>query len=135
MKCRVRHPWHERARAVSLAAWLAAALSACATEACSDRGERRLARLVEIALAEPGPTADAAEDALVAAGRPAILYVETGLYDADPPGRQRLLRVLSRIADPAASPILAHLAERDPDPDVRGEAAAAARALEGRPLP
>jgi len=129
----------ERA-AMPLAAWLAAvaapaallaAAPACAPRACSDRDERRLSRLVELVTGEPGPTADAAEEALVAAAGDAILYLETGLYDAEPPGRRRLVRVLTRIGDPAASPILSHLAAHDPDPDVRSEAAAGARALEG----
>jgi HEAT repeats len=127
------------ASSISRAAWLAvgvAALSsACVAEACSDRGERRMARLVELLLGEPGPVADAAEQDLVAAGRGAILYLETGLYDAEVAGRQRLIRVLTRIGDPAASPILGHLAATDPDPDVRTEAAAGARALENRPQP
>ena len=108
---------------------------ACAGESCSDGEERRLARLVEIALAEPGPTADAAEAALVAAGPPAILYVETGLYDADPAGRRRLVRILTRLGDREAAPILALLAARDPDPDVRSEASAGARSLEAGSLP
>jgi HEAT repeat protein len=130
----LRHAVHHRA-AISFAAWLASTslLPACA--ACSDREERRLVHLVELVLAEPGPTADAAEDALVASGSAAILYVETGLYEAEPAGRRRLVRVLARIGDPAASPIFAHLAARDPDPDVRSDAAAGARALESPPLP
>jgi HEAT repeat protein len=125
-----------RARAaVRLAAWLASAALLPACESCSDRDERRIAHLVDLVLTEPGPTSDAAEEALIASGRAAILYVETGLYDADPAGRRRLVRVLTRIGDREASPILAHLAERDPDPEVRGDAAAGARALERPPLP
>jgi len=118
------------ARLAALAA-AAAVHQGCVAEACSDRDERRLARLVELVIAEPGPTADAAEQALVAAGPTAILYLETGLYDAEAAGRRRLVAVLTRIGDPAARPILAHLARRDPDPDVRGEAAAGARSLPG----
>jgi HEAT repeat protein len=137
MKRGIRPPAPRRAAAISFAAWLAgaAALPACATEACSDRDEHRLSHLVDLVLAEPGPTADAAEEALVAAGPPAILHVETGFYDAEPSGRRRLVEVLTRIGDPAALPILAHLAATDPDPDVRSDAAGGARALEGGPLP
>ncbi len=117
--------------AASAAAAALVALPACAADACSDRGERRLARLVELVIDEPGPTADAAEEALVAAGPAAILYLETGLYDAEPDGRRRLARILARIGDREGQPILAHLARHDPDPDVRAEAAAGARALPG----
>jgi len=133
MKRGIRLAAQRRAALIPLA-WLVAA-SACATESCSDRDERRLAGLVDLVLGEPGPTADAAEDPLVAAGAPAILYVETGLYDAESSGRRRLVRVLTRVGDRAATPILALLAERDPDPDVRSEAKAGARALEAGSLP
>ncbi|HKE13408.1 MAG TPA: HEAT repeat domain-containing protein [Kofleriaceae bacterium] len=119
--------------AASTAAAALAALPACAADACSDRHERRLTRLVELAVGEPGPTADAAEDALVAAGRAAILHVETGLYDAEPDGRRRLVQVLTRIGDREGRPILAYLAAHDPDPDVRADAAAGVRALAGGP--
>jgi HEAT repeat protein len=117
--------------AASAAAAALVALPACAADACSERGERRLARLVELVIDEPGPTADAAEEALVAAGPAAILYLETGLYDAEPDGRRRLARILARIGDREGQPILVHLARHDPDPDVRAEAAAGARALLG----
>lgn len=125
-----------RRRAVSVAVSLAAAAPlACSADACSDRTARRLARLVELTTGEPGPMADAAEEALVATGRPAILYLETGLYDAEPAARRRIARVLTRLGDHEVAPILSHLAERDPDPDVRSEAEAGLRALEGRTPP
>jgi HEAT repeat protein len=117
--------------AASAAAAAFVALPACAADACSERGERRLARLVELAIDEPGPTADAAEEALVAAGPAAILYLETGLYGAEPDGRRRVARILARIGDREGQPILIHLARHDPDADVRAEAAAGAGALPG----
>jgi hypothetical protein len=118
-------------------AWLAAvvAMAAPGCASCSDREERRLAHWVEIICGEPGPTADLAEEALVAAGAAAILYLETGLYEAEPAARGRIARVLARLRDPAARPILAHLAEHDPDPDVASEAEAGLRSLEGRSQP
>lgn len=125
-----------RRRARLAPAWLFAwllAVPGCAS--CSDRGERRLAHWVELVAGEPGPAADAAEEALVASGHAAILYLETGLYEAEPAARSRIARVLARIADPAAAPILAHLAKHDPDPDVASEAEAGLRALEGRSQP
>ena len=123
-------PAAARRIAASAAAALVA-LPACAADACSERAERRLARLVELAIDEPGPTADAAEEALVAAGPAAILYLETGLYGAEPDGRRRVARILARIGDREGQPILVHLARHDPDADVRAEAAAGARALPG----
>ena len=98
-------------------------LSACAPEACSDRDERRVQRWVELLTGEPGPTADAAERALIEHGVPAVQYLETGLYNAEPLARRRIVRTLVGIGDPAVLPILDHLARRDPDPDVRAAAA------------
>ena len=110
---------------------LVLALSSCAPSACSDEEDRRLARWVEVLVGEPGPRADAAEEALVASGAEAILYLETGLYDAEPRARRRVVKTLARIGDRAALPILDHLARRDPDESVRNAAGAARAALEG----
>lgn len=110
------------------------ALSSCAPTACSDEEDRRLVRWVEVMVGEPGPRADAAEEALVASGREAILYLETGLYDAEPRARRRVVKTLVRIGDRAALPVLDHLARRDPDESVRAAAAAArAKLVEGTP--
>ena len=84
-------------------------------------------------IGEPGPRADAAEEALVASGGAAILYLETGLYDAEPRARRRIARTLARIGDRAALPILVQLARRDPDEEVRKAAEVARAALEGAP--
>lgn len=111
------------------------ALSSCAPRACSDEEERRLGRWVEALVGEPGPRADAAEEALVASGAEAILYLETGLYDAEPRARRRVVKTLARIGDRTALPILDHLARRDPDETVRAAAAAARSALEGAVAP
>lgn len=110
-------------------------LSSCAPSACSDEEDRRLARWVQVLIGEPGPRADAAEESLVASGRDAILYLETGLYDAEPRARRRVVRTLARIGDRAALPVLDHLARRDPDETVRQAAAAARTALEGAAAP
>ena len=110
-------------------------LSSCAPSACSDEEDRRLAGWVQALVGEPGPRADAAEEALVASGRDAILYLETGLYDAEPRARRRVVKTLVRIGDRAALPVLDHLARRDPDEVVRQAAAAARAALEGASAP
>jgi hypothetical protein len=98
---------------------------ACAPEgcsACSDRDERRIEHWVDLVVREPGPTGDGAARALIEHGSGAIQYLETGLYDAEPAARRRIVKVLVGIEDPVAIPILEHLAGRDPDPDVRWEA-------------
>jgi HEAT repeat protein len=110
-------------------------LSSCAPSACSDEEDRRLAGWAQALVGEPGPRADAAEEALVASGRDAILYLETGLYDAEPRARRRVVKTLARIGDRAALPILDHLARRDPDEVVRQAAAAARAAVEGASAP
>lgn len=111
------------------------AVTSCAPSACSDEEDRRLGRWVEALVGEPGPRADAAEEALVASGGEAILYLETGLYDAEPRARRRVVKTLARIGDRAALPILDHLARRDPDESVRNAAGAAEKALEGASAP
>jgi HEAT repeat protein len=104
---------------------LSLALSACAPRACSDADERQLEHAVAALVGEPGPRADDAERLLVDRGAAAVLYLETGLYDAEPRARRRIIRTLVKIGDPSIQPILRHLAARDPDEDVRSDAAAA----------
>ena len=128
-------PLRLTAKILALLALLCPLAWSCAPSACSDAGERRMTGWVEVVTGEPGTAADQAEEALVAAGHPAILYLETGLYDAEPRARRRIVRILTRIGDPAARPILAHLARRDPDPTVREAAQAGARTLEGARSP
>lgn len=99
--------------------------SACTPEACSDRTEQRSMLYVEALIGEPGARADRAETALVAQGYEAIMYLETGLYEAEPAGRARIVRVLARIGHPEVWPIVEHLARTDPDPTVREAATAA----------
>jgi HEAT repeat protein len=121
-----------RGRLIALVAALA--LPACAARACSDDDERTAIREIEVLTGEPGGAADAAERRLIARGAAAIPYLETGLYSAEPAARRRVVRVLVKIGDPAAAPILAHLARRDPDPDVRAAAAAGLERLGPAPL-
>jgi HEAT repeat protein len=106
------------------------ALTACAPRACSDGDERQLERAVQALVGEPGPRADDAERLLVAVGADAVLYLETGLYDAEPRARRRIIRTLAKIGLPTVLPILRHLAARDPDADVRSDASAALAKVE-----
>lgn len=104
-------------------AWivLACGLAACAPRACSDE-DNAIAADVELMLGEPGPIADDAARRVVARGRPAIAILETGLYAADARGRLQIVRALVDIGHPDAAPLLAHLAARDDDEQVRNAA-------------
>jgi HEAT repeat protein len=95
----------------------------CAPAACQDDEERQVVREVEFLVGEQGPSADAAEERLIARGGEALLFLEAGLYEAEAPGRRRIAKVLTAIGDPAALPVLEHLAVKDPDSSVRDAAA------------
>jgi HEAT repeat protein len=86
-------------------------------------------REVEVLVVAEGPVAEAAAERLVRRGAEAIAVLETGLYTAEPPARRRIIRTLERIGAPEAAPVLRHLAERDPDPDVREAAGRAFASL------
>ena len=107
------------------------ALVGCAPPACSDAEDRRLLAEVKLVAEDDGPLAEAASRRLVKQGRAAIAPLETGLYffSAEARGRRRIVKALVAIGDPEARPILAHLADRDPDPEVRTAAAAGLAAL------
>jgi hypothetical protein len=120
-----------RAACAALALAHGALVPACGARACSDREERTVQAEVEVLTAEAGGMADTAERRLLARGAEAIPYLEIGLYREDPLARRRIVRTLVRLGDARARPILAHLARRDPDGDVR---AAAAAGLERLPL-
>lgn len=100
----------------------------CTPRACDDTDDD-LARDVEILLGESDRAADGAEARLIAQGRPAIVMLESGLYQAEPRGRLRIVQVLAAIGNPEAAPILRHLAEHDPDDGVRQAAAEGLSAL------
>jgi hypothetical protein len=97
-------------------------LTGCAPAACDAQDEKMIAREVEILIGEAGSGAREAESRLVARGAQAIAILETGLYQADALGRQRIVKTLEKIGDPEVVAVLEHLAERDPDADVRDRA-------------
>jgi len=99
-------------------------LSACTPTACSEE-EQQVHREVEILIGEPGPAAKEAERRLLARGASAIAILETGLYQADPMGRIRIVKTLAKLHLDEAVPVLRHIAERDEDPLVRETAASA----------
>ena len=82
-------------------------------------------REVEILIGEPGPAVKEAERRLLARGPSAIAILETGLYQADPIGRVRIVKTLAKLGSQEAVPVLAHIAERDDDPLVRETASTA----------
>ena len=117
-------------RAVAVA--VALGVTACAPPACSDAEDRAYLRDVDLVAQQEGRLAADAADRLARAGAVAIPFIETGLYSAEAPGRRRIVRLLAAIGSAEAGPILAHLARRDPDPEVRALAQAAAGQL-GKP--
>ena len=110
----------------------------CLPPACSEGGDERAREDVARVAAHDDELGRAAADRLVADGTRAIALLETGLPNATPAGRIRLVHTMARIdahnaagnaagnAACVAAPVLRHLAERDAEPDVR---AAAERAL------
>jgi HEAT repeat protein len=106
-------------------------VAGCSPPACSDAEERQLMNDVRLVAEDDGPLAEAASRRLTRAGHRAIAPLETGLYffSAEAKGRRRIVKTLAAIGDPDAAPLLQHLAERDPDPDVRSAAEAALAAL------
>ena len=88
-----------------------------------------MARDVELLVGESASLADAAQARLVARGRAAIVILESGLYQAEAPGRRRIVATLVSIGNPEALPILRHLAANDPDGAVRADAEAGLTSL------
>jgi HEAT repeat protein len=82
-------------------------------------------RDVERLVGSDGRISRDASERLAAAGRRAVALLETGLYDAEPEARRRIVKTLAATRSPEAIPILEHLARHDPDPSVRDAARAA----------
>lgn len=85
---------------------------------------------MEILIGEPGPAVKEAERRLLDRGPSAIAILETGLYQADPIGRIRIVKTLSKLDSKEVLPVIRHLAERDDDALVRETAQAALDKLE-----
>ena len=93
----------------------------CAPRACDDSDDV-MARDVEILLSESTKASESAHQRLVSRGRAAIVMLESGLYQAEPLGRRRIVRALVEIGNPEVVPILRHLAQKDTDEAVRADA-------------
>ncbi len=99
-------------------------LSGCTPTACSEE-EETVNREVEVLIGEPGPAVKEAERRLLSRGKRSIAILETGLYQAEPLGRVRIVKVLAKLDVPEVLPVLEHLAKRDDDALVRETAAEA----------
>lgn len=108
-------------RVINTAAALVLCLGGCTPTACNDE-EQVTNREVEILIGEAGPAVKEAKRRLLARGHSAIAILETGLYQADPIGRIRIVGVLSELGDADALAVLQHIAKRDDDELVRERA-------------
>ena len=111
-------------RAFETIAALALCLGGCTPTACNDE-ERITTREVEVLIGEAGPAVKEAKRRLLARGRSAIAILETGLYQADPIGRIRIVGVLYALGEVDAVSVLEHIAKRDDDELVRERASEA----------
>ncbi|MBI5478716.1 MAG: HEAT repeat domain-containing protein [Deltaproteobacteria bacterium] len=102
--------------------WLLVAL--LALPACTRRElrEREIRDEVETIAAREGPLAERAMEELRRFGRDAIPPIEAALPKAKPTGQLNLVMALRRLGDPAAIPLLRHLALRNETEAVRIEA-------------
>jgi hypothetical protein len=69
-----------------------------------------------------GALAVAAADHLARFGRRAIPTIEAAMHTASGPGKKNLILALRKIGDAEAVPLLAHIAEFEPNADVKREA-------------
>lgn len=108
---------------------LALFLTGCTPTACSEE-EQDIGREVEILIGEPGPATKEAERRLLSRGKSSIAILETGLYQADPIGRVRIIKTLAKLDSTEVLPVIRHVAKRDDDALVRETAKAALTKLE-----
>mgnify|MGYP001544961955 CR=1 FL=1 len=103
---------------------LALCLAGCTPKACSEE-ERDINREVEVLIGEASPAVKEAKRRLVERGPSAIAILETGLYQADPIGRIRIIGVLEELHHVEAVAVLEHMAKRDDEELVREQASEA----------
>lgn len=90
--------------------------------ACSDNDDDIRAKVTILCNREGAPATNAAER-LASYGRRAIPTIESAMHTATPSGKKNLIMALRKIGDAEAVPLLGHVAQFDPAPDVRREAA------------
>ena len=91
------------------------------TPACSD-AEDDIRANVTLLCNHEGVLATAAADHLTRYGRRAIPTIESAMHTASATGKKNLILALRKIGDVEAVPLLGHLAEFEPNADVRREA-------------
>ncbi len=106
--------------AMRLCSYLLLALLAAAP-ACSDSDDDIRANVTLLCNHE-GALATAAAEHLGRYGRRAIPTIEAAMHTATPTGKKNLIMALRKIGDVEAVPLLAHLAQFEPNEDVRREA-------------
>ena len=98
------------------------ALLVAAAAACKDNDDDICAN-VPLLCDHEGALATAAAEHLARYGRRAIPTIEAAMHTATPAGKKNLVMALRKIGDAEAVPLLGHMAQFEPSPDVRREAA------------
>ena len=106
--------------AMRLCPYLLCALLAAAP-ACSDADDDIRANVTLLCNHE-GALATAAAEHLTRYGRRAIPTIESAMHTASPTGKKNLILALRKIGDVEAVPLLGHMAQFEPNSDVRREA-------------
>lgn len=98
-------------------------LIAClaAAPACSDNDDDIRAKVTVLCNRE-GAAATLAAERLAGYGRRAIPTIEAAMHTASATGKKNLVMALRKIGDAEAVPLLGHMAQFEPSPDVRREA-------------
>jgi hypothetical protein len=96
-------------------------LALAGTPACND-AEDDIRANVTLLCNHEGALATAAAEHLARYGRRAIPMIEGAMHTASATGKKNLILALRKIGDGEAVPLLGHIAEFEPNEDVRREA-------------
>jgi HEAT repeat protein len=107
---------------MNLRAALLALLLGTQAVACGDTKDDEIRAQVTLLVNHEGQAATNAAEALARYGRRAIPTIEAALHTSLVPGRRNLVMALRKIGDPAAIPLLRHLAVADPSLEVQHDA-------------
>jgi hypothetical protein len=100
---------------------LTAFLGMSSIAACSENDDQIRAQVTILCNREGAPATNAAEQ-LARYGRRAIPMIEAAMHTATASGKKNLIMALRKIGDAEAIPLLAHMAQFEPSPDVKREA-------------